>query len=83
MSTTVSLGNYSLDTTAGAVSVTAMQSITLTVGANSIKIDQTGITINGLMITAEAQVQLSASAVMTQISGSAMTQVTGGIIMIN
>ncbi|MEJ0065113.1 MAG: type VI secretion system tip protein TssI/VgrG [Caulobacteraceae bacterium] len=83
MSTTVSMGNYSLDTTMGQVSVTAMQSITLTVGANSIKIDQTGVTINGLMITAEAQVQLSASAAMTQISGSAMTLVNGGVVMIN
>ena len=83
MDTTVSLGNYSLETTAGAVSVTAMQSITLTVGANSIKIDQMGITINGMMITAEASIQLSATGLMTSITGTAMTEVTGGIIMIN
>jgi type VI secretion system secreted protein VgrG len=83
MATTVSIGNYSLDTSLGAVSVTAMQSITLTVGANSITIDQTGITLNGMMITSEAEVQLSASAPMVQVSGEAMTQITGGVIMIN
>jgi type VI secretion system secreted protein VgrG len=81
-STSIPVGNYTLDTTAGQVSVTAGTSITLTVGANSIKIDQTGVTINGMMITATAQVQLQASALMTQISGSAMTQVSGAIIMI-
>jgi type VI secretion system secreted protein VgrG len=81
-STSIPAGNYTLETTAGQVSVTAGTSITLTVGANSIKIDQTGVTINGMMITAKAQVQLQASALMTQVSGSAMTQITGGIIMI-
>jgi type VI secretion system secreted protein VgrG len=80
---TVTAGNYTIDVSAGQMSVTAAISITLTVGQNSIKIDQTGITINGLMITAEAQVQLSAKALMTMVNGSAMTQVQGGIVMIN
>ena len=39
---------------AGKSSVTALQSITLTVGANSIRIDNTGITINGTMVSAQA-----------------------------
>jgi type VI secretion system secreted protein VgrG len=81
-STSIPVGNYTLETTAGQVSVTAGTSITLTVGANSIKIDQMGVTINGMMIKATAQIQLQASALMTQISGSAMTQISGGIIMI-
>ena len=83
LNTTVTMGNYTVNVSAGQMSVTAMQSITLTVGQNSIKIDQTGITINGLMISAEAQIQLSAKGLLTQVNGSAMTQVQGGIVMIN
>jgi type VI secretion system secreted protein VgrG len=44
-----------------------MQSITLQVGANSIKIDQTGITLTGTLIkgSATGMMQLSAGATMT------------------
>ena len=82
-SLTVTAGNYTIDVSAGQMSVTAAISITLTVGQNSVKIDQTGVTINGLMIKSQAQVQLSASAPMVQISGDAMTQISGGVVMIN
>ncbi len=82
-SLTVTAGNYTIDVSAGQMSVTAAISITLTVGQNSVKIDQTGVTINGLMIKSQAQVQLSASAPMVQISGDALTQISGGVVMIN
>jgi hypothetical protein len=36
-----------------------------------------------MMISIEAQVQAEVKAVMTQVNGSAMTQVQGGIVMIN
>jgi type VI secretion system secreted protein VgrG len=81
--TGVSMGNYSLKTDLGAVTIEAMQSITLKVGGNSVVIDPTGVTIKGIMITAQAQAQLSASAPMVSISGDAMTQIQGGIVMIN
>jgi type VI secretion system secreted protein VgrG len=45
------------------------------VGANSITIDQTGVTISGIMIS------ISGNA-MTTVTGSAMLQLSGGIIMI-
>jgi type VI secretion system secreted protein VgrG len=54
----------------------------MTVGENSIKIDQTGVTISGLMISIKGQVQTQVQGVMTQVSGDAMTQISGGIIMI-
>jgi type VI secretion system secreted protein VgrG len=81
--TAVSLGNYSLKTDLGAVTIEAMQSITLKVGGNSVVIDQTGVTIKGIMISAQAQAQLSAQAPIVSISGQGMTTIKGGIVMIN
>ena len=59
-----------------------MQSITLKVGENSIKIDQTGITLQGMMVKVKGQVQTQVQGVMVQVSGQAMTQIRGGITMI-
>ncbi|MGP8244876.1 MAG: type VI secretion system Vgr family protein [Bryobacteraceae bacterium] len=75
-STTLDMGNQSTDVQLGSISMQAMQSITLTVGGNSITIDQTGITISGMMVTISADTILQAS-------GDAMTQIQGGIVMIN
>jgi type VI secretion system secreted protein VgrG len=75
-STTLDVGNQSTTASVGSISMTAMTSITLTVGGNSITIDQSGITISGIMVTVSADAVLSAS-------GDAMTQITGGIVMIN
>ena len=65
---TLDSGNQVTDVKRGTIQTTAMQSITLTVGQNSITIDQTGVTIKGLMIT---------------LNGSAMVQVKGGLVTIN
>jgi type VI secretion system secreted protein VgrG len=73
---TLDMGNQSTNISLGSSSTTAMQSITLTVGGNSITIDQSGITISGMMITISADTMLQAS-------GDAMTQIQGGIVMIN
>jgi type VI secretion system secreted protein VgrG len=62
--------------------VTACQSITLQVGQSSIKLDQTGVTIKGMMINIEGQVQTTVKGLMTQIKGDAMLQLSGGVIMI-
>jgi type VI secretion system secreted protein VgrG len=91
-STTVSMGNQSTDikmgnqTTKvemGSIDTEAMQSITLKVGQSSIVIDPTGVTIKGMMITIQGQVQVQVSATMVQVSGDAMTTIKGGIVMIN
>ena len=60
-----------------------MQSIELKVGQSSIKIDQMGVTIKGMMIKVDAQIQCDVHAVMTNVKGDAMTVVKGGIVMIN
>ncbi|MGA2143901.1 MAG: type VI secretion system tip protein TssI/VgrG [Bryobacteraceae bacterium] len=75
-SITLDMGNQSTNVQLGSISTQAMQSITLTVGGNSITIDQSGITISGMMITISADTMLQAS-------GDAMTQIQGGVVMIN
>lgn len=80
---TVSLGNYTLDTSAGKIEVTAMQSIELKVGTNSIKIDQSGITISGMLVTIEGKACLDASAPMTTVKGDGILTLKGGLTMIN
>lgn len=83
MDTQVKLGDYTLKAGAGAVTIEAMQSITLKVGQNSVVIDQMGVTVKGMMITSEAQAVHKVKGAMTQVEGSAMTTVKGGLVMIN
>jgi type VI secretion system secreted protein VgrG len=82
-STTIKMGNQTNKIDLGKIETEAMQSIELKVGQSSIKIDQMGVTIKGMMIKVEAQIQGEFKATMTQVSGSAMTTVKGGIVMIN
>jgi type VI secretion system secreted protein VgrG len=78
----IKMGNQTTKLDMGASSTEAMQSITLKVGQNSITIDQTGVTIKGMMVSIEGQVQTTVKGLMTQVQGSAMTQIQGGITMI-
>lgn len=81
-SVSVKAGNQTTKLDAGKASTEAMQSIELKVGQSSIKIDQTGITIKGMMITIEGQVQTDIKAAMTQVTGTGMLKLGGGITMI-
>ena len=82
-STKIKMGNQTNNIDLGKIETEAMQSIELKVGQSSIKIDQMGVTIKGMMIKIEAQVQAQVTAVMTQVNGDAMTTVKGGVVMIN
>ena len=82
LTTTLSMGNQSTKLDLGASSTEAMQQIELKVGANSVVIDQMGVTIKGMMITIEGQVMTSIKGVMTQINADAMLQLQGGIMML-
>ncbi len=79
---TVSTGNHQISVAVGKSSTTAMQGIELTVGPNSIKIDNSGVTITGMTVKIEGTVQTSIKGAMTQINGDATVMVQGGVIMI-
>jgi type VI secretion system secreted protein VgrG len=66
--TTVSMGNIKTEASLGKTEETALQSIEMKVGANSIKIDQAGVHIKGIMINIE---------------GMAITTIKGGFVKIN
>ncbi len=71
----VQKGNHSIKLDMGKSSIEAMQGITLTVGSNSIKIDQTGITLQGVMVKINGK--------MIQCQADALMQVKGALVMIN
>lgn len=75
-STKISMGNQTTTLDLGKSSTTAMQAIELTVGGSSIKIDQMGVTIKGMMIQIEGDV-------MTQVKGDAILILKGGFTLIN
>jgi len=79
----LNMGNHSLKLDAGQSTTDAMQSITLKVGGNSITIDQSGITLKGIMIKIEANAMLNAKSPMTQVNGDGLLTLKGGITMIN
>ncbi|WP_268906198.1 type VI secretion system Vgr family protein [Elioraea tepida] len=83
MSVKVSMGNLSTKVNLGKIDSEAMQSIEFKVGTSSVKIDQMGVTIKGMMIKIEGTVMLEAKGLMTKVSGDGMMMLKGGIIMIN
>ncbi len=77
------MGNFEVKCSLGAVTIEAMQKITLKVGSNSIEIGPAGITLKGMMITSEAQTMHTIKGLMVKAEASAMVQVQGGIVMLN
>ena len=82
-STKLGLGNQSTKLDSGKAETEAMQSIELKVGSSSIKIDQMGVTIKGMTIKVEAQIQCEVTAAITQVTGNGMLIEKGGLVMIN
>ena len=80
---TVDQGNITIAAQAGAVKITAMQSIELTVGSNTVKIDTSGVSINGTMVKLAGSAMLDMKAPMTTLKGDGMLTLKGGIVMIN
>ena len=70
------MGNQSTNVELGQISTEAMQSITLTVGASSIKIDQMGVTIQGMMIKINGELT-------TDVEAGVLLTAKGAITMIN
>lgn len=80
---TIKMGNLTMTCSLGAITLEAMQSITLKVGQSTVVVDQKGITTKGMLIQDEAQVMHQTKAVMIKEEASAMVQVQGGIVMVN
>jgi type VI secretion system secreted protein VgrG len=79
----ISMGNQSTKVDLGSISTEAMQSITLKVGENSITIDQMGVTVKGMMVSIQGQIQTEVKGLMTTVNADAMLQCKGAITMIN
>ena len=77
------MGNYDLKAALGKIKEEALQSIELKVGANSIKIDQMGVTIKGMMVKIQGTAMLEAKSPMSQIKGDGLLILKGGMTMIN
>ncbi len=80
---TIKMGNQTTKLNLGASSTEAMQSIELKVGQSSVKVDQMGVTIKGMMVKIEGQMMTEVKGLMTQVNGDAMLTVKGGLTMIN
>ena len=80
---TISMGNMTMKAPLGKVSTEAMQAIEMKVGQSSVTIDQMGVSIKGMMIQIEGQMQTSVKGMMTEVSGSAMLTAKGAVTMIN
>lgn len=81
--TTIKQGNQTTKLSLGKAETDAMTSIELKVGSNSIKIEQSGITIKGVMVKIEGQAMLEAKSPMTTVKGDGMLTLKGGLTLIN
>ena len=81
--TAIKMGNDSTKLDLGKQDTEAMQSIEFKVGQSSIKIDQMGVTIKGMMIKIEATMMLQTKGLMVQQEASAIHIVKGAMVMIN
>lgn len=82
-SITSKTGNISVKTDAGAITLEAMQSLTLKVGQSSVTLDQSGVTIKGMTANVEGQMLTSLKGTITKLDADALFQATSGIMMLN
>jgi type VI secretion system secreted protein VgrG len=76
-------GNIAIKTALGAVSIEAMQSLTLKVGQSTVTLDQMGVTIKGMTVKVEGQMMTSIKAPIIQIDADGMLKASGGMMMLN
>lgn len=80
---TVKTGNHEINVNTGKSTIEAMTSIELKVGSNSIKIEQSGITINGVKIDMKATTTLDAKGLATTVKADGILTLKGSMTMIN
>ena len=79
----IKMGNQTTKIDLGKQEVEALTSIELKVGQNSIKIDQTGVTIKGTIVKIEGTGMFEAKSPMSTVKGDGMLTLKGGLTMIN
>jgi type VI secretion system secreted protein VgrG len=81
---TIDMGNDKLVMSLGKQDVEAMQSIELKVGMSSVKLDQMGVTIKGMMIKVDGQMMVDIKGgLMTTVKAGLMLTLKGAITLIN
>lgn len=81
--TKVAMGNITIDAALGKITITAMQEILLKVGTSTVKLSQAGVDIKGLMVQVEGTAMLAVKAPISDIKGTGMLILKGGLTMIN
>lgn len=83
MEVTVSLGNITIKAPVGSITMEALQGITLKCGpTTSVELTPQGVTVKGMMIESKATMMNNTEGLMSTHKGTAMEQISGGIIMI-
>jgi type VI secretion system secreted protein VgrG len=80
---TIQQGNEATRISLGKSQTEAMQSIELKVGQSSILLDQMGVTIKGMRIQIEGEIQVQVKGMVTLINADAMLMAKSGVVMIN
>lgn len=83
MDVLLKMGNQTTKLDLGKSEHQALQSIELKVGQSSVKLDQMGVTIKGMMINIEGTLQVQVKGLITQVNADAVLVCKGGITMIN
>ncbi len=81
--TETAMKGYTIKSSTDSVKISAAMSIELTVGQTSLKIDNMGVTINGMMLKFTGTLNTEIGGLMTKVGGDAMLTLKGGIMMIN
>lgn len=72
-----------IDIRGGEITLTGTTKITLKVGGSTITITNTGIDIKGTQVTIQATGQAKLQGAMTEVQGSGITTIKGGLVKIN
>lgn len=82
-STTLKLGDLKVKAELGAITMEAMQSITLKVGMSTLTVNQMGIELKGMMIKIDGTIQTQLKGLMVDVNASGILTLKGTIMMLN
>jgi type VI secretion system secreted protein VgrG len=80
---TVEQGDITTDAKLGKCTIKAMKSIELIVGASSIKIEPSKITLSSSQISVSGSAKSEITGAIVKVAGSGMTEIQGGLVKIN